>query len=181
MILCSIPRPASSSAARSILVFTLPEGVLIFALSDCSSSITGNGCPVAFLSTFFVSGIVEYNCNKWYNVLQQRGVSSLISSTIVFSITAGEDVSPISTCTESLKFNDCGGVTISEWAPGDFVSDFWPFLSLENLTFVFFSELGKLSRSGLIVSKGNLNEDIDGLLLFDFRVSDCLASEAKFV
>lgn len=95
---------------------------------------------------------------------------------------AGDDESGISICTESLRLRLRGGVMVFDLAPGDFRSDFGPFLvSLVNLIFGFLSVEARLSRSGLIVSNGSLKDDVIGFDLFCFSVSEDLDSDTKFV
>ena len=173
----------SSSAARSILVFTLPDGVLVFAFSDASSSITGNCCLVDLRPWIvLVSGMVEYSSNRWYKVFQHFGVSSLISSMRVFSAMAGDDVSGISRWTESLRLRLRGGVRTPVRNPGDFRSVLGPFLvSLVNLMLAFFWLAAILSLSGRIVSNGSLNEDSGVLARPCFSVSKDLESDVRFV
>ena len=121
------PSLDSSAAARStrpVLALSSISGVET-SLSDSarsmlslssSSSITGRCLRmVDFRITVLGSGMVAYKSRRWYRWRQHCGVLSLISSMIVFSLTAGEDVSAMSIVTESLRFKDCGGVITSDW------------------------------------------------------------------
>ena len=64
--------------------------------------------PWLGLTTVLGSGMVAYSSSSWYKWRQHCGVDSFISSMIVFSLTAGLDVSAISSTTESLRLNECG-------------------------------------------------------------------------
>jgi len=82
--------------------------------------------------------------------------------------------------TVSLRFKDWGGVKTSDRPPGylgslDFLESF------ENLRLDFLSEVGKPSLSGLMVSNGNLKEDIEGLCTRGLIPSCGLASCARLL